>query len=164
MTGSGQPPARVPRFGAVVTALAVLLVFLATPIWADCECGYAVGIDNQKYVFTDLIETDFSRFEDIAGNTDWVRQEFNVSDSRARGDFGEMFAVRNIFTQTKQEPPGLQLVVRANTVEDMVPVAEIDTARLDIVFGSYRVGLQVTDVPGTCSAFFWVSWSRYLQS
>jgi len=161
--------ASVPRPVAAVTALAVAFLAVLAPVAADCECGYSTTIDDGQYVFTDLIETDFTRLADIGTNTDWVRQEFNISRTKARGSFGEMFAVSNIYTETGSgqpgaasrasgaNPAGLQLVVRAEQVEDMVPVAEIDTARLDVVFGSYRAGLKLTDVPGTCSAFFWVS-------
>jgi hypothetical protein len=53
---------------------------------------------------------------------------------------------------------GLQLVVGSSLVQDMVPVAEIDTQRLDFFYGTFRASMKVTDVPGTCAAFFWVSW------
>ena len=172
MAASRQPHVPVSRPRGAVAAMAVLVAAMLVPVAADCECGYATTIDNGQYVFTDLIETDFSKVVDIQTNTDWVRQEFNISSAKARGSFGEMFAVQNIFTEgaagqngaasrTGNAPPaGLQLVVRAAQVDDMVPVAEIDTARLDVVFGSYRAGLRLTDVPGTCSAFFWVSRPR----
>jgi hypothetical protein len=165
----GPPPRLVSRLLLAATAL---LLSLINSVEADCECGYATTIENDAYVFTDLIETDFTRLSDISTNTDWVRQEFNISNAKARGSFGEMFAVQNIFTEavsgqrsadsgagraSNGQPAGLQLVVRESQVQEMVPVAEIDTARLDVVFGSYRAGLKLTDVSGTCSAFFWVS-------
>ncbi len=148
----------------------VTLTALAVPAAADCECGYATTIDGHLYSFTDLIETDFAHLSDISTNTDWVRQAFNISSEKARGSYGEMFAVQNIFTNPNPsgvrvedgqgsdgQPAGLQLSVNASHVDDLVPVAEIDTARLDVLFGTYRASLKITDVPGTCSAFFWVS-------
>lgn len=145
---------------------------LIPAVSADCECGYAASIgtgpDAVEHVFTDLIETDFSRLADVAANTDWQRQAFNLSRERARGAYGEMFAVENIAANPRKgsgeqeqegegEDAGLRLVVRSDVVNDMVPVAEIDTMRLDVLYGTFRAGLKITDVPGTCSAFFWVS-------
>jgi len=153
-----------------MAAFLAALVSLATIVSADCECGYATTIDDKHYTFTDLIETDFAHLSDISTNTDWIRQAFNITSDKARGSFGEMFAVQNIYTNPNPsnvrvedgngsdgQPAGLQLIVKAAQVEDMVPVAEIDTNRTDVIFGSFRTGLKLTDVPGTCSAFFWVS-------
>lgn len=155
--------------GVVTVALVALLSLIGTAS-ADCECGYSTIIDSSQYVFTDLIETDFAHLPDISANTDWIRQAFNISSDKARGSFGEMFAVQDIFTDpnassqkvedgqgTDGQPAGLQLVVKAAQVQDMVPVAEIDSARTDVIFGTYRTGLKLTSVAGTCSAFFWVS-------
>jgi len=41
----------------------------------------------------------------------------------------------------------------------MVPGAEIVSTRTDITYGSFRASIKVSDVPGTCQAFFWVSTS-----
>lgn len=72
-------------------------------------------------------------------------------------------------------PPGLQLWVRGvNNLSDyvatdpsergkMVRVAEIDSLRDDIRYGSFRIGMKMAEVEGTCAAFFWVSFLRYIQ-
>jgi hypothetical protein len=52
---------------------------------------------------------------------------------------------------------GLELVVRSELVDGMVPVAELATRRLDLMWGTFRAGMKVSRVGGTCAAFFWVS-------
>ncbi len=53
--------------------------------------------------------------------------------------------------------PGAQLIVEGGIpASGYVPVAEMDSSREDLLWGSYRAALKLTPVPGTCSAFFWV--------
>ncbi|KAL8365991.1 hypothetical protein RB595_004664 [Gaeumannomyces hyphopodioides] len=151
---------------AGVVALWLLLGPLAR---ADCECGYTASVGNgtEPQLFTDLLETDFSRVSDMSLNTDWTRQAFNLTQERARGRHGEMFAVRNARANPDRdvvgrtgvglngEPAGLELVVGSTRVDGMVPVAEVDSSRMDLLWGTYRVGMKLTGVPGTCAAFFW---------
>ncbi|KAL2156905.1 hypothetical protein VTH06DRAFT_2554, partial [Thermothelomyces fergusii] len=94
-----------------------LLVLLATvvglaprPARADCECGYVAAVHDDdgtgRALFTDLLETDFARLAGAgAGGSvsplddeahGWARQAFNVTRERARGEYGEMFAVENV--------------------------------------------------------------------
>lgn len=141
--------------------LRLALLFVAVSLFlgcavADCECGYSATVDGTRHVFTDLIESDFTRVGDIADDTDWRRQAFNESSERARGDFGEMFAVDNVDAGEGADE-GLQLLVRGQEVDDMVPGAEIDTARTDVLWGTFRASMKLTSVSGTCAAFFWVS-------
>ena len=147
----------------------LLLLGLVRRARADCECGYSAVVDDDTHIFTDLIETDFAHLDDIAANTDWVRQAFNVTAGEARGSYGEMYEVDNMrpaaSTSAKTEdgqaengqPAGLELVVNARLVNGMVPAAEIDSSRTDILFGTFRASMKLTNVAGTCSAFFWVS-------
>jgi hypothetical protein len=51
----------------------------------------------------------------------------------------------------------LELVVQSELVDGMVPVAELATRRLDLMWGTFRAGMKVSRVGGTCAAFFWVS-------
>ena len=106
-------------------------------------------------------------------------QAFNLSRERARGEFGEMFAVGNVGAwddnrdrdqdrdgdgvgggsgqqQQGGKELGLKLVVRKEVVEGMVPVAEVDSQRLDVFWGTFRASMRMTGVGGTCAAFFWV--------
>jgi hypothetical protein len=51
--------------------------------------------------------------------------------------------------------PGLRLQV--NPVKDeYVPVSQIDSAREDLFYGTYRASLWLTGTAGTCSAWYWV--------
>lgn len=135
---------------------------------ADCECGYSTTLDvagdsGGTAVFTDLIESDFTTLTDLAQDTEWVRQAFNLTRERARGDYGEMFDVGNVVVHSssargdrEKDVPGLGLIVKKDLVDGMVPVAEIDTQRLDLFWGTFRASMKMTNVPGTCAAFFWV--------
>ncbi|KAL2145147.1 hypothetical protein VTI28DRAFT_7897 [Corynascus sepedonium] len=113
----------------------------------------------------------------------WVRQAFNLTREQARGEYGEMFAVENVGygiasprregeeeeaegaggggknAEAAEETLGLQLVVRGGddeVIDEMVPVAELDTRRLDLMWGTFRAMMKVSPVKGTCAAFFWV--------
>lgn len=137
----------------LVLANVILLIQHAA---ADCECGYSAAITNsssssnpqqETFVFTDLIEANFPNISDISKNTDWVRQEFNTSAAQARGTYGQMFAVDNV--ETRDGGDGLQITVKSGVVEGMLSGGEIDSARLDVSYGSFRSSLRLTDVAGT---------------
>lgn len=115
-----------------------------------------------------MLETDFSTLQNMTATTDWIRQEYNVSAEDGRGEYGKAFVTSNadtmINTGTSSDKPSnrgdkvvLGLKVNATLSDDAVPAAEIDSARLDLHWGSYRTGMKVASTNGTCSAFFWVS-------
>jgi hypothetical protein len=53
--------------------------------------------------------------------------------------------------------PGVQLSVGGGIPPNgFVQVAQMNSVRQDLLFGTYRALLKVTSVPGTCTAFFWV--------
>lgn len=135
--------------------LQILILAGSQRVGADCECGYSstVGSSGATHVFTDLIESDFTKLGDVSWNTDWRRQAFNVSAEDARGKYGESMDVDNVAVGSG----GLALTVRSTTIDSMVLTAEIDTTRLDVLWGTFRAGLKLSSVPGTCAAFFWVS-------
>jgi hypothetical protein len=54
--------------------------------------------------------------------------------------------------------PGVQLSVGAGIPPNgFVQVAQMNSVREDLLFGTYRALLKITSVPGTCTSFFWVS-------
>jgi len=54
--------------------------------------------------------------------------------------------------------PGLHLTVDGGIPRDgYVKVAQLDSSRNDLLWGSYRASMKLTLTPGTCAAFFWVS-------
>jgi hypothetical protein len=156
------------------SAWATILLFLPallSPIAkADCQCGYSLAINSSSYVFTDLLESDFPHLADVSLDTDWSRQGYNVSATVSRGQYGESFRIVNVMSNPLADnfsytgpsyrggDAGLQLYVRGGIPSDgFVPVAQINSVREDMLWGSYRASIKLTDVPGTCAAFFWVS-------
>ncbi|GAW26344.1 putative glycoside hydrolase family 16 protein [Rosellinia necatrix] len=152
-----------------------VLPLLFGPASGDCECGYSMtaGSDGTQHVFTDIHETDFVHVDITGDGTGgarhgWAPQGYNISSQVSRGPFGESFDVQNAMSNTIKDPAlftgrgtlgldaGLLLVVQSVQQENRVPVAEVSTTGLDYFYGTFRAGIKVTDVPGTCSAFFWV--------
>lgn len=146
--------ARASRALLVLTNVILLIQHAA----ADCECGYSTTVSNsssdspqqqeETFVFTDLIEANFANISEISKNTDWVRQAFNTSAAQARGTYGQMVAVDNV-EEAREGGDGLEIVVRSDVVEGMLSGGEIDSARLDVSYGSFRSSLRLTDVDGT---------------
>lgn len=162
-----------PNLPSLISSL--LLLFSSPHLaLADCECGYRVNVNttnttssssssssdsSTQYVLTDLIETNFANISDISKNTDWVRQAFNTTAAQARGTYGQMTAVDNV---NSTEGTGLEITVQAEPTNGMVQGGEIDTARLDVFYGTFRSSMRLTDISGTVSAFFWVRSSPFL--
>lgn len=169
---------RLPQLIRASTAsywILAVLPLLFSSGFSDCECGYSVtiGSDGTRHVFTDLHEADFIHI-DITGDGEgaashgWAPQGYNISSQASRGPFGESFAIRNVMSNTNKDrdvfggrgtlglDAGLLLVVRNVLQRKRVPVAEVATTGLDYFYGTFRAGIKTTDVPGTCSAFFWV--------
>ncbi|KAF2452622.1 concanavalin A-like lectin/glucanase domain-containing protein, partial [Lineolata rhizophorae] len=136
---------------------------------ADCECGYSVNstTDARHAVFTNLHETDFLHISDLEDDIGWQRQEYNVTQEESRGPFGKAARVDNVLANPLLNEwdwagdsvgggdAGLQLWVRERTTDGMIEMGEIVAEPTDVRFGSFRVGMKVTGVPGTCGAFFW---------
>ncbi|KAI9733210.1 MAG: hypothetical protein M1818_007328 [Claussenomyces sp. TS43310] len=147
----------------------ILLLLSAQFTDADCECGYRSAINSDSYVFTDLIESDFLHLGNISHNTDWIQQQYNVTAKASRGVYGTAFQVSDLVsnplvaqnsyngtTVNGEGDPGLQLYVRGGIPTDgYVPTSQLDSTRTDLLWGSYRAAMKLTDVPGTCGAFFW---------
>ncbi|KAI5460047.1 concanavalin A-like lectin/glucanase domain-containing protein [Mariannaea sp. PMI_226] len=139
-------------------SLTLLIVFCARYVWSRCECGYSVsGSDSQEpVIYQDLLETNFNEDRNISDYKDWLPQQFNVSAESGRGQYGKSFVPTNIVTHSGgDEGAGLGLRVGSAIENGAVPAAEIDTTRLDLHWGSYRAGMKLTGINGTCSAFFW---------
>ncbi len=54
--------------------------------------------------------------------------------------------------------PGLRLLVAPGVPPNsLVPVAEVDSSRVDLLYGSYRFGVKVPAIAGTCTSVYFVS-------
>ncbi|KAK3313872.1 glycoside hydrolase, family 16 [Apodospora peruviana] len=182
----GRPPPGVHsvfQHWSLVKFLSVVVILFGVLVSAECECGYSLGTiggtapgqQQQDIFFTDLVESNFARLEHVSQYyTDWAPQAFNLSSERARGNYGEMFAVENVAAnpprvvdgQKQQQPypagrggggggDGMELTVKGTIYLGMVPVAEVDTQRMDLSWGTFRASMKISHVPGTCAAFFW---------
>lgn len=152
---------------------AVLILLLGTFLRkanADCECGYTYSINGTPYIVTDLLESDFSHVANISLDTDWTRQGFNITPAVSRGPYGESLQISQVISNPLANnfsysgpsqlggDAGLQLYVGGGIPSDgLVPVAEVNSVREDMLWGSYRAAMKLTLTPGTCGAFFWVS-------
>ena len=146
--------------------LGLCITFLSfRSIQADCECGYTVN----SALYTELIETDFLHLANITTDTDWQPQNYTVTPALARGPYGKNASVSDVVANPLKSQydwagdgvnggdAGLQLFVRGGVPQDgLIPMAEVATARVDVLYGSFRAGMKVTGTPGTCGAFFWV--------
>jgi len=149
-------------------------VLTLSPALAACECGYSVNsTGSSSYaVFTELVEADFLHLSQVGTAYGWQPQAYNVTAEDARGTFGKMAEVGNVIPNPLKDSnawlgesvnggdAGLQMWVRANDSNGAVPMAEIDGTRMDLLYGSFRIGMKATSVNGTCGAFFWVSFFR----
>ena len=139
-------------------------------VQAICDSGFLVANphnNTESWVFTEVLESDFTHTDSVSNDKDWTRQQFNVSAEAGRGKYAKEFMPGNVVPQPV--PPHQQgntsggedagLVLRVSTVlqREAVVSAEIDTTRKDLMYGSFRAGMKLPNVSGTCAAFFWVS-------
>ncbi|KAI5812118.1 concanavalin A-like lectin/glucanase domain-containing protein [Pyronema omphalodes] len=141
----------------------------ALQVLANCECGYTVNTNGtESALYTEVLETDFSLTKDVSLDTDWVVQEWKVESGPSHGPYGRETKRANVIAnpsgndQTKPQigqngsPAGIELFVRKlQGNSQYVGVAEIDSARTDMFYGSFRAGINVPKTKGTCAAFFW---------
>ncbi|KAL6862118.1 family 16 glycoside hydrolase [Trichoderma novae-zelandiae] len=157
--------------------LALLLALTSCLVAADCECGFVQdlpadeagggdGTEDGRLLFTNMMESKFFELRNISRDSAWKRQQYNVSARAGRGEYGKAFALKNVYTIAPDgdgesldsdagPSDGIALVVGSTLVDEAIPVAELTSARADMYFGSYRAGMKLTPVNGTCAAFFW---------
>lgn len=100
------------------------------------------------------------------GTTGWLPQVYNTAAEDTHGEFGTSKQLGNIVANPLPEgqyggvpatvgDAGLQLWVRSEVEQGLVPVAEIVSPRNDIMYGSFRASIKFSAMNGTCGAFFW---------
>jgi hypothetical protein len=142
---------------------------------SHCKCGYTVNAttDNQFAVFTDYFESDLLHAftETAVGEFTgipalWLPQEYNAPARNIGGRFGESKQFDNLIINPLpngtwgREPDhnggaGMQLWVRHELKNNMVPVAEAVSSRNDMLYGSFRAAIRFTGTNGTNGAFSW---------
>lgn len=165
-----KAPIALKQILSCITLVNLFLCTVPDHVRGDCECGYISAINGTPYMFTDLLESDFRHIANISVDTDWRRQQYNVTAAVARGPYGESPQISQVISNplvnnTSNSGPselgsdaGLQFIVPGGIPSNgLVPVGELNSVRQDMLWGSYRAAIKLTDVPGTCGAFFWVS-------
>lgn len=147
----------------------------------DPDASYALFTELLETDFLHLYTLPDSISESPSHAVGWAPQAYNVSPSAARGPFGKSAEVENVVVNPLNKttdwggegwaggPPGLQIWVRgAGNLRDyvgsdqseggkMVRIGEIDSLREDVRYGTFRIGMKMSEEAGTCAAFFWVS-------
>ena len=159
----------LPPSTAIMFWIISLLLFGLQLAETSCDCGYTTSNpwNNETWLFTELLETDFTKLDYIQQEPDWRSQSFHVSAETGRGEYGKIFLPQNVVARPElgvggqrlndEVDAGLEFIVSSSTVNDSIIGAEVDSMRLDLHYGSYRAGMRVPRTNGTCAAFFWVS-------
>ena len=160
-----------------LSLLTMTLFFFPEPTTASCECGYLINTTKSNststtnaIIFNNVLESDFLHLSSLTDNQDWIPQKYIVSPALARGPYGKNASLSNIVANPLQsaydwagtgtnnsDAAGLQLYVRAGSTApagSLIGMSELVTNRSDVLYGSFRVGMKVTSINGTCSAFF----------
>ncbi|TKA81955.1 hypothetical protein B0A49_02532 [Cryomyces minteri] len=103
---------------------------------------------------------------------DWVAQTWTSAQDRTTAPYGRARELRNVVPNPAStgkkatagqaddgSTAGLNLFVRSQLEagNTLVPVSEINSARKDIMYGSFRAGIQHSGTSGTVGAFSWYS-------
>ncbi|KAK6345191.1 hypothetical protein TWF718_007117 [Orbilia javanica] len=148
------------------------LLRLVSPVDAACECGYSVNStsDPQHAVFTDLLESDFTKIKNFQDDTDWQPQVWELDPKAALGPYGRATRLESIIPNPAVNisvnsrgiyggHSGLNLLVPKDyTVikgEKYLIGAELDSTRNDMFYGTFRIGYRTTKWAGTCFGFYW---------
>lgn len=152
----------------------LVLALLACGVTAaDCPCGYTVNSTRSPTyaLFTEAFETDFLHVKNLSRLDLWQAQAYQQNPKAANGPFGRTFLIENVVANPlagaydwagngiRGGDPGLQLWVNRTLIRlpggsSAVPCAELVAPRDDLLYGSFRIGMKMTPVNGTCTAFF----------
>ncbi|KAI5368021.1 Putative glycoside hydrolase family 16, concanavalin A-like lectin/glucanase domain superfamily [Septoria linicola] len=159
------------RVFTLSAASALLATSAQCEATSNCACGYTT---SEGVFYTEALETDFLHVQDLTRDTSaaWIPQSYNVTPEDANGPYGKASQVENVVTNPVRSgqfdwtgpgvhdgDPGLQLWARSKLVAEgngeLIPMAEVVSARDDMLYGSFRIGMKTTRVSGTCGAFFY---------
>lgn len=111
-----------------------------------------VPVPPEASQYTHSLISDFTT--QPLDTADWTVEVYNVSaDKDQQSPWGRSAAASNVVST----PSGLELWVRSQLVDGgtKVSTSEINSVRRDILYGTFRVGMTIPYVPGSCAAFFY---------
>ncbi|KAK6543095.1 hypothetical protein TWF694_007018 [Orbilia ellipsospora] len=152
--------------------LFALTIWFVSPVSSSCECGYSVNStsDPEYAVFTDLLESDFTKIKNFQDDFDWRPQVWQLNPVAALGPYGRATRLETIVpnpainlivndTGIYGGQAGLNLFVPHNYTlidgQQYLLGAELDSTRNDMFYGTFRIGYRTTKFPGTCFGFYW---------
>ncbi|KAK3304938.1 glycoside hydrolase, family 16 [Chaetomium strumarium] len=130
------------------------LTVLAVAATDSCNCGFTSTVNDQSVLFTEAFETDFRHVADLKPS-EWRPQMYNKTAAASHGPYGRLYSNATTLPNTVGSDAGLQLVVSSAIVDTLVPCAEVAAKRRDFFYGTYRVGMKLSNESGTCAAFYW---------
>lgn len=153
-------------------AAALLAVVPSALAVGKCLCGYTVNQTDTEHfgLFTDMMETDFLHApnvtEDDVGSSDWHPRVSNITAGAGVEEYGQTNQLGNLIANPLPDEEwggpaatpgdaGLQLWVRSEKVDGVVPVAQVEGPRNDMIYGSFRAAIKFTGLNGTAGRFFW---------
>eukprot|EP01113_Clastostelium_recurvatum_P028296 TRINITY_DN3425_c0_g2_i1.p1 TRINITY_DN3425_c0_g2~~TRINITY_DN3425_c0_g2_i1.p1 ORF type:complete len:303 (-),score=44.61 TRINITY_DN3425_c0_g2_i1:35-943(-) len=124
------------------------LCFLLVAVHGACECGFQVQSNDHVAVYTHSIITNFTdpSMSDIG--PDWVRSNYPIKDK----PYSQQYVPANVYRAIG----GLGLNIRVQRYAGSGPVigGEMQSSRTDILYGSFRASLQISNVSGACQSIF----------
>ncbi|EPS44747.1 hypothetical protein H072_1271 [Dactylellina haptotyla CBS 200.50] len=156
----------------VHSLVCIFATWFISLVSSACECGYSVNstLDPEYAVFTDLLESDFTKIKNFKDDFDWRPQVWQLDPVAALGPYGRATVLEAIVpnpavnvsinaTGIYGGQAGLNLLVPHNYTlingEKYLMGAELDSTRNDMFYGTFRIGYRTTKYPGTCFGFYW---------
>jgi len=117
---------------------------------ASCACGFK---DNNGRLWRESVTSDFTP---NGGALAAVEANWSIQDwlKAANADEGSPLPRLNLVDNVFQDQAALALKTSKDDGSGTTKVAEIDSKRDDIQFGTFRIRAKVPDVPGVCFGFF----------
>ncbi|ODQ52789.1 concanavalin A-like lectin/glucanase, partial [Saitoella complicata NRRL Y-17804] len=140
------------RRSSLALAALGLLATAAGTAQAACECGYQTGDGS---VWSHAMTADFSSMADadtIADSgisSDWYAQTWGTDAGTAA------YQMQNNGSNAYVRNGNLVVKTSGYSGSGAVQVGEVDTARTDILYGSFRSTFSVEATPGVCAGFFY---------
>ncbi|KZW00760.1 concanavalin A-like lectin/glucanase [Exidia glandulosa HHB12029] len=132
---------------AFVTLAASLASAVPCKRQDSCACGY---VDDTGAVWREAVESDFTS---SSGALSVVQQSWDVQ-TWTSGSSDVALARQNVAENVFEYQDALGLKTSAYDGSGTTKVAEIDSKRSDILFGTFRMRAQVPSTPGVCFGFF----------